>query len=164
MTAVLVVLKRVPIWIWIVMAVLCWGGFQRHSAKAAERKESALREAVVQREAAEAKQAVEQKAAQLEAQRKVIDDATTRAAREAADAAAARASLQRLRASLAAGASNAASAPAAAGSPAAGPSSAVLADMLGRCAGRVLELAEFADAASGAGSACERSYDALTVR
>lgn len=164
MTVVLSILRRVPVWVWVVLALLAWGGFQRHSAKAAERKASQLREAVVQREAAEAKAAADQRAAQLEAQRKVIDDATQRAAREAADAATARTALQRLRASLAAGAANAASAPASASSQAAGASSAVLAELLGQCGKRVLELGEYADAAAGAGAACERSYDALTVR
>lgn len=52
-------------------------------------------------------------------------------------------------------------APAASG-PAAGPDAAVLADLLGRAVDRDLELARIADERGVAGTACERSYDALS--
>jgi hypothetical protein len=40
--------------------------------------------------------------------------------------------------------------------------SAVLADMLGRCSERRSELAQFADSSHGAGQLCSASYEALT--
>lgn len=48
------------------------------------------------------------------------------------------------------------------GSAPAGDPIGVLADVLGRCDRRAGILAEYADAASTAGRACERAYDALT--
>lgn len=54
--------------------------------------------------------------------------------------------------------------PTADGSQATAPAGAVLADMLGRIDQAAGELAQFADAATTAGAACERAYDSLTNR
>lgn len=89
----------------------------------------------------------------------------------AADAAAARAAADRLRVSLDIAArtiratGRAASDPgAASGGPSAGADPGMPAELLGRCVERVRVLAEHADASHAAGTLCERSFDALTVR
>lgn len=51
---------------------------------------------------------------------------------------------------------------AAVGRAATGDTAGMLADVLGQCTARVQRLAEIADVARVAGSACERAYDALT--
>lgn len=166
MTAVLAILRRVPAWLWVVLALLAWGGWQRHQARSIEREHTeavaaaaAEREAKLQADAAET-------ARRLHAQKEITDDARKKAQALAADAQRARDAEQRLRARLAAiaahpGAGNPAPAD---GSPPASETSALLADMLGRCGARVRELAEYADAARAAGETCERSYEALTQR
>ena len=84
------------------------------------------------------------------------------------DAANARAALERLRhAARAAAAPDRGGAPpdtptAVGGAPTAG-AGLVLADVLGWCGARLVELGEFADRAHAAGLACERAYDAVTM-
>lgn len=165
MSAALLLLRRVPAWAWVVLAVLAWGAWQRHQAKSIERKHTqavaaaaAERETKLQADAAET-------ARRLDAQKGITDDARKQYKALASDADRARAAEQRLRAQLAALAANPGpSNPATAdGSAAAGQTVPVLADMLSRCGRRVRELAEYADAARTAGEACERSYEALTL-
>lgn len=101
------------------------------------------------------------------AHREISDEAQRMAARGRADSAAADDAARRVRdrvAELAAACPAAGNPAAAAGSaPATGPG-LVLADMLRRADARAGELARYADEARGAGVACERAYDALTVR
>jgi hypothetical protein len=97
--------------------------------------------------------------------RKAIDEAKQRAALATADAVGARAAGERVSRQLAAftaAARRASADPAAAGgsAPAADPIG-VLADVLGRADRRAGILAAFADAARGAGTACERIADGL---
>lgn len=91
--------------------------------------------------------------------------------RQAAEAAARRATaavsglsgeLAATKAAFAADAFAADAAASAAGRASAAQAITVLADMLGQCSERRRELASYADAAAGAGQACEQSYDALT--
>lgn len=160
------ILGRVPVWVWVVIAVLAWGGWQRHRAQSAERVHTravaaaaAAREAQLQADAAET-------ARRLAEQERIANDARQKAAAQAADALRARTAEQQLRARLAAitadRGAGAASAPG--GSQTAAQAADLLADVLGRCVSRVRELAEYADAASTAGEACQRSYDALSNR
>lgn len=161
---VLSLLARVPVWAWALAALLAWGGWQRHQAKA-----SAAELASQQAQAAQAREValqanITETQRRLRAQHGVTQDAQAqldqvRAARLAADRMAAR-----LRAQLAAGhASAGADHPAtAADCEAASARSRVLAELLGRADDRAGSLAAAADAARIAGQACERSYDALT--
>lgn len=156
-------LGRVPIWVWVIAAVLAWGGWQRHAAKTAERKASEIREAIVKRDAEEARDAADQRTLQLEAQRAATDKASQNAAADRAAANRARAAEQRLHERIAQDQTNAAASASTDGGKAAGETAAVLADVLRRCIGRVRELADYADASRTAGEACEASYDALTT-
>ena len=99
--------------------------------------------------------------AQQEAARAAAQQAR-QARADAADAAGAAERLRQRAAELAAGA-GACDPTAAAGGPAASAPGLVLADMLGRLEARGRELAAALDAASTAGEACERSYEALTA-
>lgn len=165
MTVALAILRRVPVWAWVVLAVLAWGGWQRHQARSIERKHTqAVAEAAADREAKLQADAAET-ARRLAAQKVITDDARKKVQTLATDAARARSAEQRLRDRLAALTSNPGPAdPSAAdGGQAASQTTAVLADMLGRCGSRVRELAEYADAARTAGEACERAYESLTA-
>jgi hypothetical protein len=135
------------------------------AARALERAEveRVAREIVEQYRARE--QAV---AAELDRIKEQAHADLTRAARDAADA---RAAADRLRVAAARAARAAASggsdpatsrAAAEGGAPAAGPG-LVLADLLGRCGARAVELGEAVDRSRAAGLACERAYDALTA-
>lgn len=120
---------------------------------------ASLRDEVAQ---AERNRAEALRLAELAAQRRVegiARETNTRLARARADADGARAELDRLR--LAAADTAATASPATAGEAATGPG-LVLADVLSGAAGRAVELAAALDAARTAGTACERSFDALT--
>lgn len=98
---------------------------------------------------------------------RVRQDASDQITRAKSGATAAIASANRLReqanrtaARCATGTASASSGAATGSAPAASPG-LVLADVLGRIDARAGELAEFADRAAIAGSACERSYDSL---
>ncbi len=159
-------LRRVPLIAWVVLALLAWGGVQQHLAgkRAAQLREREQAEAQARADTIrDALVETTRRAATVEG---IANDARQQARRAAADRDAARAAadaaLQRLRASAAVRAAGGAADPAAAaGSAPAGAADVVPADVLGRCAARVLDLADAADAARRAGAACERAYDAL---
>lgn len=124
----------------------------------------------VQEQALKATQAARDEEARRYAARKEIDDAhQAELVRLRADAAVADAAAGRLRQRVADLIAAARGAYAPAANPAAvqpGPAAAdaagMLADVLGRCIGRVRQLAAIADHRGAAGTACQREYDALT--
>lgn len=167
--AALGLLRRVPLVAWVVLALLAWGGVQRHLAEKRAQQLQERERAEAQARADTIRDALVEQTRRAATIEGIAHDARSRAARAAADRDAARAAaddaLRRLRADAALRASGGAADPAAAaGSAPAGATDLVPADVLGRCAARVLDLAELADAAGRAGSTCERSYDALTPR
>jgi hypothetical protein len=170
LTAFLLIAKKVfgsvPWWVWLAVAFLAWGGWQRHQAKSAAAKYTdAVTAAAAERETKLVEDAQET-ARRLQVQKGITNAAQQKAQAMAADVARARTSEQRLLEQLAAiQANTGAGDPAApAGSPPAGASTGMLADLLGRCVGRVRRLAEGLDASRTAGETCEASYDALTAK
>jgi hypothetical protein len=138
-------------------------GYSRGHAEYTALQAEMARRALVAEEAARAEEA-RRAAAQQE-----IEDAHDHAMQAArADAAIADAAAGRLRQRVAnlitaARSGGAAGNPAPVGqSPAADDADVVLADVLGRCVAAARQLAAIADERGAAGSACERSYDALT--
>lgn len=165
--AALGLLRRMPLIAWVVLALLAWGGMQQHLAgkRAAQLRERERAEA--QARADTIRDALIEQTRRAEAVKGIADAAQQNARRLASDRDAARAAaddaLRRLRDAAAVRASAGAADPAAgAGSAPAGAADVVPADVLGRCAARVLELADYADRARIAGAACEQSYRALT--
>jgi len=132
----------------------------------------AAQQAQLRAQAGMATAAAEQAARAEESQRHAALQETTHAAEEAmraarADAADARRAADRLRQRLAAAIAadpgrGAASAGAAAGGAPATDAAGMCAELLGRAVDRARILAEHADRAAAAGTACERSYDALS--
>ena len=170
MTAALLIAKKifgaVPWWVWPLLIFLAWGGWQRHQAKSAAAKYTeAVAEAAADRETKLVADAQET-ARRLQVQKGISDAAQQKAKALAADVANARSAEQRLLGELAAVQANAGPGnPAAAdGSPATGSTTGMLADLLGRCVGRVRRMAEGLDASRAAGEACEASYAALTTK
>jgi len=159
MTAVLSFLAKVPLWVWLVVAVLMWGGWQQHRAKAtaaafkqeqmlaAEDREKALVAALAETER------------RMVAQKKVVEDAEAQTVKAKGSAAAANAAAGKLRARLDALKVNTAAS--AASSPGAGEAGG-LADLLATCADRYRGVAEAADRAIIAGLACANAYEALS--
>lgn len=157
-------LARVPIWGWALVALLAWGGFHRHQARAAVATLKAEKaQADIDNANAAADKALEEKR-RIGAKQGVIDDALKK--RDAAVAAARAADAARL---LVNDQLDALQAEAGRRDPAAG----------GQCeaaearAGLYAELYRSADLRAGlvageaegyraAGEACERSYDSLT--
>lgn len=160
------VLGKVHPLVWLIVAALIWGAFQRNRAASAEKVHTkAVAAAAAERE----KKLLEDAAVtsqRLEAQKRSVDEARTKAQALAADAARLRTAEQQLRARLAAIAANpgAVDSTAASGGEAAGETVTVLANMLSRCVARARELAEYADAARTAGETCEASYESLTSK
>ncbi len=167
MTALLIA-KRIfgalPIWAWVLLAVLAWGGMQRHQAKALEREKAQAVQKAAQDE-------IEQVRADLEESKRrnaEVTNAAIQAQKQAAQSAAAvdrlRATEQRLRDKVAAieaiASGNNPGAPP--GSQAAEEARGLLAKLYGSCRTRVIEVSRFADQAMTAAEACERSYDSLT--
>jgi len=170
MTAALLFLRKiagaVPWRVWLLVVALAWGGWQRHQAKsAAERYAKAAATAAAEREAQLIADAQET-ARRLQLQKGATDAAKQKTLALAADVARARSNEQRLLEQLAAVQANAGPGhpPAAPGSPAATATTGMLADLLGKCVGRVRRLAEHLDASRTAGETCEASYDALTAK
>lgn len=156
--------RVVPIWAWALAVVLAWGAWQRLSAT---RATQALAAQQVQAEAAKAQAmhaALVETSRRLTAQQEAARAAANQARQARADAADAADAAERLRQradELAASA--AACDPAAApGGAAASAPGVVLAHMLGRLEARGRDAAAALDAATAAGIACERSYEALT--
>jgi hypothetical protein len=156
---------RVPWWAWALAALLGWGLMQGHRVKAAK-AEYAAAQVKAEKERAEA--AARDRLETDRRTRAIMEasDAATIQARTNADAAArARAALDRVLLALPARPANAGAAGASAPGSSAPATNAGLvpADVLRRCGERVLGLAQYADAARTAGSACERAYDSLTT-
>lgn len=151
--------RAVPIWAWVVLACLAWGGWQRHRAQAAGAElQRAQAHAAAEREQA-LQASITETGRRLAAQQEIAHAADQAASRARADAAAAADAAGRLRQRIAA-----LQASAAAGhSPAAGASPADrLAGALATCAERYRDVAAAADRAINAGRACERAYESLT--
>ena len=157
-------LKLIPWWAYAIAACLAWGGYQRYQVKrvAAEYQEAQATAATERQKALEA--TIAETSRRLRVQQEVIKNADVQVT--AARAAAARASdaasrvLQRfvIVEALARSGDTAASGP---GQAASAPS-VLLRDVFGRCVTRVRQLAEYADSARIAGTACEAQYESLT--
>lgn len=151
--------SAVPVWAWVIVAALVWGGWQRHratsAAEALRAHDSAIAAQIIQRQQADQAET----ARRLDEQRKATDAAETLARTARLDAAGARGAADRLRVELASRAADRRAAdPAAAG----GSETDRLADALGQCADQYRTVADVADAAIIAGLTCERSYNSLT--
>jgi hypothetical protein len=159
LTPILAFLRVIPFWVYIVAAVLAWGGYQRYQAKsAAAIYQKAQIDAAKATEAALADN-IRETARRLAAQQKATQDAEAQIIKARAAAAGANAAADRLRDRLAA----IRAAEPRASDPAASSASQTdrLADVLGECATRYREVAASADHAIIAGRACEASYQAL---
>jgi hypothetical protein len=155
---VLNVLRLIPIWVWVVVACLAWGGWQRHRATSvAAEYQQAQAKAATERETALAL-TVQETARRLAAQQEATNEAEKKSIKAVGDAAAARTAAARLRDKLAAVNANAGASGASA---AGGGSAGRVADLLARCADRYTDVAGVADRAIIAGLACEQSYKAL---
>lgn len=163
MTVVLALLRRVPVWLWAVIAAIAFGAWQRHRAEAAEKvhtqavaKAAELREKKLEEDAAET-------ARRLAETERAADEARKKSEALAADAQRSRRAAEQLRARLAASAADRGTpGPAAAGgSPAACEAGAVPADMFLSLVDRARVLAEAADASRIAGEACVAAYEGL---
>ena len=163
-SGVLGLFGRLPAWVWVLVALLAWGGWQRHQARAV-----AVELAGQQAQAAQAREAglqasIAETERRLQAQHGVAQDAQDQLDKVRADRTAADRVAARLRAKLAAAgqAGGGSGDSTAAGDCAAAEARAgVLADLLSRADDRAGGLAAAADAARIAGEACERSYDSL---
>lgn len=146
MTALLGLVKVVPVWAWALAAILAWGGFQKHRAT------SATKAAAV----AEQRAAVEAATAQAEAQARQREHEITSRAQEAADAYrsnlasakrsadGARTELDRLRVA-AAGAAPSCSGPAASGATGRADGADALRAVVSECATALQAMAAIAD-------------------
>lgn len=150
-------LRKVPVWVWVVAAALAWGAWQRHLAHSAADKLLTLQRQVAAAQEKALTESLEQYASRVLAQQKELTDANTkladaqRSARSAADAAAG------LRAHLALRSSASPN-----GAPTACDGKADLtSDLLGACAERYAGVAAEADRAILSGLLCERLYDSL---
>lgn len=154
-------LRAVPLWVWLLLGSVAWGGWQRHRAtEAAQELAAAQLQAAEQREAALAA-AVHEQARVAAEQGAIADDIRRRLDVARAAAGRARAAAERMRDATAAAAANAASAAAAGDCAPAADAARVHTELLGRAVERARVLAEHADAAGAAGQACQRAYDAL---
>jgi len=159
-------LKLIPWWVYVLAAILAWGGYQKalatHRAtelatqaqKVAQSREKALADALVE------------SSRRAAAQTKVVRDAEQSkivAVGAAASAAAAADSLrQQLESDRSARAANDPGF-AIAGSAASSPIG-MLAIVLGQCVSRVQVLAEYADISRISGKACVQAYNSLSVK
>ena len=161
---VLAALRAVPLWAYALAAALAWGGVERWRANDAR---ADLERAIAQ---AQAEHAAQRDRDARETQRRTrtvmeaADAATLQSQADRAAADAARSAADRLLARLAAAQAHARArdSAAAGGCAATDAAATVQADVLGRALGAARELGAYADAARTAGTACERSYEALT--
>jgi len=163
---ILALAKRIPMWAWLLILALSWGAWQRHLA-------NANGEELRQHDAAVAAQTIKkleadatESARRIKEQTNAVSEAETRTRAARVDAAGQRAAADRLRARLAAGASDGrASGPAAAGASAPTADAAcVPANLFWRLVEAAGQYAGIADERGTAGQACQRSYDALTPK
>lgn len=148
MTAVLGLLRVVPLWAWAVVACLTWGGIQHHRAGAqAQKRAQAEQAAAVQAvAAAEQAKAREREAELSEATRKAADAYRSDLARRAAAAAAVRADRDRLLDTVAATPGTCAATPGAAAASGI-DGAAALRVVVRECTAALSQVAEAADAA-----------------
>lgn len=148
--------SAVPLWAWVLLLTLSWGGLQRHSATVALQKERAAEQQLAEIRAEAAQAAIDILARQVATEQGAIHVAQAETTRLASDRAAADAALRRLLDRVAA-ADRAAQAARAAGGGASAPAGAgVCADVLGRLGALGRRYAEIADARGTPGRACER--------
>lgn len=154
----------VPIWAWAIAAAVGWGAWQKHqAAEAADSLRLKEAAAATQREQG-LRDSFNQTERRLNAQNKVVQNATIKIARANAAAASAAGAGERLRARLAVvNASQCAPGAAAAVSGQAASSPADLREYVQRRLDDAADqLARHADDARAAGQACEQAYDALS--
>jgi hypothetical protein len=152
-------LRRVPIWVWIVAVALAWGGWQRHRVQVvATTLAKATQKAAAEREKGLA-DSIAETTRRLAVQQEVNKHDLQAKEKAVAAAASSAAAVDRLRKQLAAG--NPGPVP---GDPVTGAirDSGRLAELLGECADRYRVVAEKADRAVIAGSACQGLYESLT--
>lgn len=142
---ILGILRVVPIWAWALIAVLAWGGFQKHRATSATKAAAA----------AEQRAAVEEATAKAEAATRQIEHQLATEVEEAANAyranlaisqraaAAARSELERLRLAIARDAQASTARPGASAASGADGAPAVH-TVLGECAGALQAMGELA--------------------
>ncbi len=147
MAPLFAIARAVPLWAWALVALLSWGGWQKHRATTATRAAAqAEQAAAVQAEAARAERAArEQEQTFADNVRSASDAYADNLRRARAAAADTRSELERLRDATAAAAPSCAAGPGAAAS-AGTDAAAGLRDVLGQCAGALSTLAEAADA------------------
>ena len=164
LTPALGILRGVPILVWVVVACLAWGGYQRHNARAQERAKNAVIQQVAAEEAGALRASIAESERRAQAHQEIASAAQAKIADLERSHAAVRAVSTRVRtAAVAVAASAAASNSAAAGGCQASDAAAgVLAELLGRAADRAALLANLADRSRSAGQACEAAYNALT--
>lgn len=162
-TMLLGLLRGVPILVWVVIACLAWGGYQRHNAKAQERAKNAVIQQVAAEEAKALRASIAESERRVQVHQEIASAAQAKVDELERSHAAVRAVAARVRPAAAAyAASAAASNPAAAGNcQAAQAVTGVLADLLGRATDRASVLADLADRSRAAGQACEAIYDSL---
>ena len=155
MTAALAILRRVPIWVWVLVLVLAWGGWQRHTAKVQGAKASAAIAASAAKDKAAADAALADMNRQVKTQQEATDAEHQARIRDDAAAASAADALRRLRMRLAASRPSPAPAASAGGTTAqSGPD--VYPELFDRVAEAAGRFAAIADERGRAGAACER--------
>lgn len=160
------VMRAVPAWAWALALALLYGGWQHHRAARAGAELLAERAQVADLRERAIHDALVETTRRVTAQREIVRDATlstTQARSAEARAVAAADRLRRRAAALAASHSSCDTAVASPGAAASSPAD-LLADVRGRLVEAARQLAVEATRRGIAGSACERSYDALRAR
>lgn len=102
LSPVLGILRAIPIWAYVIVACLAWGGWQKHRATATQKEfQQAQAEAAAAREVA-LKESIEETSRRLAAQQKVVKNADVQLTQVRAQAASAADAVSRLRTRLAA--------------------------------------------------------------
>jgi len=142
------VLRGAPVLVWVVIACLAWGGYQRHNAKTQTAARAAAEKAAAVQAVAAAEQAKarEREAELSEATRKAADAYRSDLARRAAAAAAVRADRDRLFDAVAATTGTCAATPGAAAASGT-DGAAALRVVVRECTAALSQVAEAADAA-----------------
>lgn len=161
MTAVLAILRGVPVWVYVIVAAMAWGGIQHRRAASAGETLRQAQAAAAAEEAQALRSTIAETERRLSAQQEIASAAQAKADTNARAAAAARATADRVRSAAAAyAASAAASNPATAGDRKADR----LSELFGQCVEALVGVAEAADRSILRGQACERAYGSLTDR